>query len=198
MLDLVPFGDDLYFLLADVSGKGIAAALLMAAFRASLLAEIRNHYAIRRIFEKVNRLLYESTDTGKFVTAFYGVLDVKNRVFTFSNAGHNPPLLLRENGTVEWLTEGGLALGILTEATYEERPVPLSTGDVLVLYTDGVTEASTSTGEQYGVKRLEDLVRRLAQEPAAVIVDAIRNEVEAFTGEMHLNDDLTLVVARLV
>ncbi|MEP7029094.1 MAG: PP2C family protein-serine/threonine phosphatase, partial [Candidatus Eisenbacteria bacterium] len=197
--DFIPIVDNqLGLAIGDVSGKGIAAALLMAAFRASLLAEIRNHYAIRRIFEKVNRLLYESTDTGKFVTAFYGVLDVKNRVFTFSNAGHNPPLLLRANGSAEWLTEGGLALGILVDAAYEERPVPLATGDLLVLYTDGVTEASTSTGEQYGVQRLEDLVRSLATQPAAEIVEAIRLDVEAFTGEMHLNDDLTLVVARLV
>ncbi len=197
--DFIPIVDNqLGLAIGDVSGKGIAAALLMAAFRASLLAEIRNHYAIRRIFEKVNRLLFESTDTGKFVTAFYGVLDVKNRVFTFSNAGHNPPLLLRANGTAEWLTEGGLALGILTEATYEERPVPLAAGDVLVLYTDGVTEASNSDEDQYGVKRLEDLVRKLAHEPARLIVNAIREEVEAFTGDRHLNDDLTLVVARLV
>jgi phosphoserine phosphatase RsbU/P len=197
--DFIPIVDNqLGLAIGDVSGKGIAAALLMAAFRASLLAEIRNHYAIRRIFEKVNRLLYESTDTGKFVTAFYGVLDVKNRVFTFSNAGHNPPMLLRANGTVEWLTEGGLALGILAEAGYEERPVPLATGDMLVLYTDGVTEAQTLTGDQYGVKRLEDLVRRLKDRPAVEIVEAIKSEVEAFTGEAHLNDDLTLVVARLV
>jgi sigma-B regulation protein RsbU (phosphoserine phosphatase) len=197
--DFIPIVDNqLGLAIGDVSGKGIAAALLMAAFRASLLAEIRNHYAIRRIFEKVNRLLYESTDTGKFVTAFYGVLDVKNRVFTFANAGHNPPLLLRANGTAEWLTEGGLALGILSEATYEERPVPLATGDVLVLYTDGVTEASNVTEEQYGVRRLEDLVRKLSDQPAREIVSAIVTEVEAFTGERHLNDDLTLVVARLV
>jgi len=197
--DFIPIVDNqLGLAIGDVSGKGIAAALLMAAFRASLLAEIRNHYAIRRIFEKVNRLLYESTDTGKFVTAFYGVLDVKNRVFTFSNAGHNPPLLLRANGSVEWLSEGGLALGILTDAAYEERPVPLATGDVLVLYTDGVTEASNATGEQYGVNRLEDLVRARATESARAIVEAIVEEVEAFTGDLHLNDDLTLVVARLV
>jgi sigma-B regulation protein RsbU (phosphoserine phosphatase) len=197
--DFIPIVENqLGLAIGDVSGKGIAAALLMAAFRASLLAEIRNHYAIRRIFEKVNRLLYESTDTGKFVTAFYGVLDVKNRVFTFSNAGHNPPLLLRANGTAEWLTEGGLALGILSEATYEERPVALASGDMLVLYTDGVTEASNVTGEQYGVKRLEDLVRARASEPARALVEAIREEVEAFTGDRHLDDDLTLVVARLV
>ena len=184
--------------IGDVSGKGVAAALLMAAFRASLLAEIRNHFAIRRILQKVNRLLYESTDDGKFVTAFYGVLDAKNRVFTFSNAGHNPPLLLRAGGTVEWLSEGGLPLGVLEEATYEERPVPLATGDVLVLYTDGVTEASNDVEEQYGTERLEALVRRHAGGSSADMVEAIRSEVDAFTGDRHLNDDLTVVVARLV
>jgi sigma-B regulation protein RsbU (phosphoserine phosphatase) len=197
--DFIPIVDNqLGLAIGDVSGKGVAAALLMAAFRASLLAEIRNHYAIRRILEKVNRLLYESTDPGKFVTAFYGVLDVKNRVFTFANAGHNPPLLLRVNGTVEWLSEGGLPLGVLSDSAYEERPIALSTGDVLVLYTDGVTEAQNAAAEQYGVKRLEDLVREIATRPAVEIVDAIRTQVEAFTGEVHLNDDLTLVVARLV
>ncbi len=183
--------------IGDVSGKGVAAALLMAAFRASLLAEIRNHFAIRRILQKVNRLLFESTDAGKFVTAFYGVLDAKNRVFTFANAGHNPPLLLRANGTVEWLSEGGLPLGVMEEATYEERPVPLGVGDVLVLYTDGVTEASDESEEQFGVERLEALVRRHAASPAAELVEAIRHDVEACTGERHLNDDLTVVVARL-
>jgi phosphoserine phosphatase RsbU/P len=184
--------------IGDVSGKGVAAALLMAAFRASLLAEIRNHFAIRRILKKVNRLLYESTDDGKFVTAFYGVLDAKNRVFTFANAGHNPPLLLRANGTVEWLSEGGLPLGVMEDAKYEERPVALATGDVLVLYTDGVTEASNDIEDQYGVERLEALVRKNATRPAAEIVEALRDEVVTFTGARHLNDDLTVVVARLV
>ena len=197
--DYIPIVDNqLGLAIGDVSGKGIAAALLMAAFRASLLAEIRNHYAIRRILQKVNRLLYESTDTGKFVTAFYGVLDAKNRVFTFSNAGHNPPLLLRADGRNEWLTEGGLALGVLEDAQYEERPVPLSLGDVIVLYTDGVTEAMDAQEEQYGTQRLETLARSLAKGPAQELVAAIVGDVERFTGERHLNDDLTLVVARVV
>jgi len=184
--------------ICDVSGKGVAAALLMAAFRASLLAEIRNHYAIRRILQKVNRLLFESTEPGKFVTAFYGVLDAKNRVFTFSNAGHNPPLLLHADGRAEWLTEGGLPLGVLEDSSYEERPTPLASGDVLVLYTDGVTEAANEHEEEFGVERLERLVRETARRPAAEIVEAIRTQVNAFTGARHLNDDLTLLVARLV
>ncbi len=197
--DFIPIVEhQLGLAVGDVSGKGVAAALLMAAFRASLLAEIRNHYAIRRILQKVNSLLFESTDPGKFVTAFYGVLDVKNRVFTFSNAGHNPPLLLHASGEAEWLIEGGLALGVLADAEYEERPVPLAVGDVMVLYTDGVTEASNMVEEQYGVKRLEDLVRALRDRPAEEIVHAIRDRVEEFSQDRHLNDDLTVVVARLV
>src|SRR5439155_20893808 len=93
--------------IADVSGKGIPAALLMAGFRMSLLAEIRNEFAIRAVMRKVNSLVYESTDRHKFVTAFYGVLDFRNRVLTFSNAGHNPPILMRADGTVVNLVDGG-------------------------------------------------------------------------------------------
>ncbi|MFH0778284.1 MAG: SpoIIE family protein phosphatase, partial [Candidatus Eisenbacteria bacterium] len=126
--------------IADVSGKGIPASLIMASFRASLRAEIRNNYAIRTIFRKTNALLYESTETGRFVTAFYGVLDTKNKVLTFSNAGHNPPILLRSGGGMELLSEGGTILGILPDSAYEERPISLGSGDVLALYTDGVVE----------------------------------------------------------
>jgi sigma-B regulation protein RsbU (phosphoserine phosphatase) len=196
--DFIPIVDNqLGLAIGDVSGKGVAAALLMAAFRASLLAEIRNHYAIRRILQKVNRLLFESTESGKFVTAFYGVLDVKNRVFTFSNAGHNPPLVLRASGEVEWLTEGGLALGVLPDATYEERPIALTKGDVLVLYTDGVTEASNEDHEEFGIERLEALVRAHRALPAGELLEAIREAVVTFTGDRHLDDDLTLIVGRL-
>ncbi|MCK4656140.1 MAG: SpoIIE family protein phosphatase, partial [candidate division Zixibacteria bacterium] len=122
--------------IADVSGKGMPASLIMAAFRASLIAEIRNNYAIRTILQKVNRLLNESIDSGNFVTAVYGVLDSKNRIFTFSNAGHNPPILIRKDGSYEELTEGGLALGIIDNRTYEERPVYIAPGDLIVCFTD--------------------------------------------------------------
>jgi len=119
--------------IADVSGKGIPAALLMAGFRMSLLAEIRNEYAIRAVMRKVNQLLHESTERDRFVTAFYGVLDWRNSMLIFSNAGHNPPMLLRADGTGEELSEGGVALGVLEDTHYEERPVALHPGDVLVM-----------------------------------------------------------------
>src|SRR5207247_7973130 len=99
--------------IADVSGKGIPAALLMAGFRMSLLAEIRNEFAIRAVMRKVNQLLHESTERDRFVTAFYGVLDWKHRALMFSNAGHNPPLLRRADGRIEVLAEASVALGVL-------------------------------------------------------------------------------------
>src|SRR5262249_32637846 len=145
--------------IADVSGKGIPAALLMAGFRMSLLAEIRNEFAIRAVMRKVNQLLHESTERDRFVTAFYGVLDWRNSVLIFSNAGPNPPLLIRGNDTTEELSDGGVALGVLEDTTYEERPVALGYGDVVVMYTDGVSEALNETNEEFGPQRIEQVVR---------------------------------------
>lgn len=183
--------------ISDVSGKGIPAALLMAAYRASLLAEIRNHYTLRSIFAKVNTLLHESTDRGKFVTAFYGVLDSKNHVFTFSNAGHDPPLLRHADGSVESLTEGGLALGVLPDSRYEERPFGVRPGDILLLFTDGVSEATSSSGEQFGPGRLEQLLAEVESKSARGIVDAVVEGVTAFAGGTGaLSDDLTVVCVK--
>jgi len=182
--------------IADVSGKGIPAALLMAGFRMSLLAEIRNEFAIRAVMRKVNSLLHESTERDRFVTTFYGVLDFKHSVLIFSNAGHDPPILMRSDGSTELLSEGGVALGVLPDARYEERPVALRPGDVLVFYTDGVSEAESAGGEQFGTQRLEDVVRANASRPAAQILEAIEQAVVAWAGERGPTDDLTLVVLK--
>ena len=181
---------------ADVSGKGIPAALLMAGFRMSLLAEIRNEFAIRAVMRKANGLLHESTERDKFVTAFYGVLDWRNSILIFSNAGHNPPLVLHADGTTEQLLDGGLALGVLPDSVYEERPIALRQGDVLVFYTDGVSEAENEAGEQFGEERLEQVARAHAHEPAAALLAAIVDAVVVWTGERGPTDDLTLIVVR--
>lgn len=183
--------------IADVSGKGIPAALIMAGFRMCLLAEIRNEFAIRAVMHKVNSLLYESTGRDKFVTAFYGVLDFQNRVLISSNAGHNPPILFRARGPIEYLADGGVALGVLPDARYEEKPVFLEHGDVLVLYTDGVTEAESPNGEQFGHTRLEACVRRLLGSSSQQIMDGIVEEVRVFGAERGPSDDLTLMVVRV-
>ena len=183
--------------IADVSGKGIPAALIMAGFRMSLLAEIRNDFAIRAVMRKVNSLLYESTDSDKFVTAFYGVLDLKSRVLTFANAGHNPPMLLRRDGTSQHLHEGGVALGVLPDAQYDERPQALQPGDVLVLYTDGVSEAMSPGGDQFGEERIQDSIRRLQDRSAAEIVEGLVASVTEWC-EGRSSDDLTLLVLKVL
>ncbi len=182
--------------IADVSGKGIPAALLMAGFRMSLLAEIRNEFALRAVMRKANQLLHESTERDKFVTAFYGVLDWRNGVLIFSNAGHNPPFLLHRDGTHHRLEDGGLALGVLPDSRYEERPIALRDGDVLVHYTDGVSEAENAAGEPFGDERIERTVRAHADEPAATILRELVAAVREWAGERGPTDDLTLLVAR--
>jgi len=182
--------------IADVSGKGIPAALLMAGFRMCLLAEIRNEFAIRAVMRKVNRLLHESTEPGRFVTAFYGLLDWRNGVFTFANAGHNPPLLIRPDGSSEVLSEGGVALGVLEDTRYEERPLALGDGDVVVLYTDGVSEAEDERGELFGPERIEQVVRAHPGHTARELLQDILAAVLDWSGARGPGDDLTLLVMR--
>ncbi|MEK7775405.1 MAG: GAF domain-containing SpoIIE family protein phosphatase [Candidatus Zixiibacteriota bacterium] len=182
--------------IGDVSGKGIPAALIMASFRASLIAEIRNNYSIRTICRKVNSLLYESTNPETYVTAVYGVLDSKNHMFTFANCGHNPPFLLRADGSVEYLREGGPILGMTTESKYEERPLFLNKGDIIVLYTDGVTEVFDEKGKEFGLDNLIALVRQHQKESAPDIQRAILDTTRTFASQEHVFDDLTMVVIK--
>ncbi len=184
--------------IADVSGKGIPAALIMASFRASLIAEIRNNYALRVIMEKVNRLLCERNDESRFVTAIYGVLDTKNRVLTFCNAGHNPGILRRADGTILFLKEGGTALGIFKDSKYEERAVSLAAGDLLVFYTDGVTEAIGRDGSMFEIDRLIDLLHSTVGRSAKDIVAAVQEAIQAFVDPEAAVDDITMVVIRIL
>ncbi len=181
---------------ADVSGKGIPAALIMAAFRASLIAEVRNNYAIRTVFAKVNKLLWESIEIDRFVTAIYGVLDIRERKYTYVNAGHNAGLLYRAaSDSFETLDSTGPLLGTLETATFKERQVEIRSGDILCLYTDGITESMSPGKELFGEERLRDVVRARKGGTAAEIVRGIRETIGAFTGS-EPDDDLTLVVVR--
>ncbi|MDP2960475.1 MAG: SpoIIE family protein phosphatase [candidate division Zixibacteria bacterium] len=197
--DFIPIIEDqIGIVIGDVSGKGIPAALIMASFRASLKAEIRNNYAIGTIFFKVNNLLYESIERENYVTAVYGVLDIKNRAFTFSNAGHNPPILRRKEGTIEYLTEGGVALGILQNHDYKEMVLGLNPGDLILFYTDGVTEAKNKAGEEFGTKRLEKILLENSNLKAREIQNKIFEEVKDFTENKPGQDDLTMIVIKVL
>jgi sigma-B regulation protein RsbU (phosphoserine phosphatase) len=182
--------------IADVSGKGIPAALIMASYRASLIAEIRNNYAIRSICQKVNNLLCESLEPGNFVTAIYGVLDSKNSIFTFSNCGHNPGLLIRSDDSVAELTEGGMLLGVRPDCKYEERPIYIDKGDILCLYTDGLTEAVNDSDDQFETDRMIEVLKRYrdlsAREIGAKMIDAVKT----FCSNGHIIDDLTIIIIK--
>ena len=184
--------------IADSSGKGIPAALIMAAFRASLIAEIRNNYSLHVVMQKVNQLLCEGNEKTRFVTAVYGVLDAKSRVFTFSNAGHNPGILRQANGNTMLLDALGTALGIFRDARYEERVIGLHPGDVLLLYTDGVPDVVGKDGEMFDLDRLIDLVHKHAKLSAASILENIRRDVMEFADPLAPVDDFTMVAVKVL
>jgi sigma-B regulation protein RsbU (phosphoserine phosphatase) len=194
--DFIPItGTDLGVAIGDVAGKGIVAAILMASFRASLRLESRSNYAISTILHKVNRFLHESNPPEEFVTAFYGVIDRRHHVLTYSNAGHNPPYIVRAGHDIP-LDVGGLVLGSFLEAEYQEARVDLHPGDVLIFYTDGVTESRNESGEEFGVPRLLELVRTYRNLNAMDMVRRICREVQRFQSEAFAQDDLTLSVVK--
>lgn len=195
--DFIPIVENQFGIaIGDVSGKGIPASLIMAAFRASLKAEIRNNFAIRAILRKVNALLYESIDRDRFVTAVYGVLDAKNRVLTFSNAGHNVPILRRATGKVEYLREGGAALGAIADSVYEERPISLASGDILVFYTDGVTEVLDEDGHEFGEEGLLRSLEMAKHLSSKEIINFIVDRTSRFTAKDGEADDWTMITIK--
>ena len=189
---------DMGVAIGDVAGHGVGAALLMANFRACLRIESRNNFAIRTILGKVNDYLYETNLPDSFVTAVYGVLDRKHHTFSYSNAGHNPPLRMRKDGSVEWLEVGGLILGAFPKVVYKETTIALHPGDVLVFYTDGVTEAHDADDNEFGLEKLVDLVRTHRNLPAAQMVRRIADTVRDYQSTGSTQDDLTLSIIKYV
>jgi phosphoserine phosphatase RsbU/P len=174
-----------------VSGKGVPAALLMAVTRTLLRACAQRGAAPGSCLEEVNRLLLRDTSSERFVTLFYAVLDAQRGELSYANGGHNPPLLLRANGTVEELPKGGLVVGIVPGATYETRSVPFHPGDQLFLYTDGISEAMNARREQFSSPRLLEVLSQSSgvspEELVRRVVDAVRH----FTAGAAQSDDLT-------
>src|SRR5213595_2799124 len=145
------YDDQIGIVIADVSGKGVPAALLMAFLRASLRAATHIGYAPHISMSKVNYLLWESIESNQFVTAFYGILDATNRTLAYANAGHNPPLLIAADGSARFDERGGVPLGMFRDTRYYKHYLTIAPGELLVLYTDGVTEATNPAGEEYGL-----------------------------------------------
>ncbi|HEX9190004.1 MAG TPA: GAF domain-containing SpoIIE family protein phosphatase [Vicinamibacteria bacterium] len=195
--DYVPLeGGRLGVVVADVSGKGIPAALIMATFRAALRTEMRRHAEVPAVAAELNRVVMESRDASRFVTTVCGVLEQGSGLFTYVNCGHNPPLLLRASGEAETLQEGGPALGIIADQRFESGAVCVGPGDCLVLFTDGVVEPADGGDVEFGVERLAAAVRGAGQGRAE---DALRSVIDAthgFSGRDEYEDDFTLVVLK--
>ena len=186
-------GNRLHLAIGDVSGKGVPAALLMSSLRAALRSNVQHLDSPAQVLERINDLLYESTSPEKFATFFYGSLDTERHELIYANAGHNYPILVRADGTTTELADGGLVLGIAPGVAYRDGRVALAPGDLLFLYTDGVTEASDGDDE-FGPERLHALLATVAGHPSPAIVDRVLTEVRAFTQGADFGDDVTMLL----
>jgi sigma-B regulation protein RsbU (phosphoserine phosphatase) len=195
--DYVPLnGARLGLVVADVSGKGIPAALIMATFRAALRTEMRRRSSLRAVAAQLNAAVLEFRDAARFVTAFCGVLEATSGRMTYVNCGHNPPLLLRGGGGRDMLRPGGAALGLFAGERFKTGTARLERGDSLVLYTDGVVEPENERAAEFGEERLEAAIRAVAGRPASEALRSVIEATQAFSGRDRYDDDFTLVVVR--
>ena len=194
--------------LADVAGKGIAAALVMAVVQASLrIIADEGNVSLPELAAKMNRFLHRSTGFNSYATFFYAQLDEDKRQLRYVNAGHNPPYLVRalppsprENDSsapIEELATGGMIIGMFPVANYEESVIDLRPGDLLMAFTDGVTEALNPAEEEFGDERLKELIRRVARLPVTEITATISQELRDWISTAPQHDDLTFVVMKV-
>jgi len=195
--DFVPIQDQhLGIVIADVSGKGIPGAILMAATRAILRGHIDTVFAARDIVAQANLSLCRDIAEDQFVTLFYGALDTVSRRFTYCNAGHVPPLLFRD-GQHRELFEGGLVLGVEPDFPYEERQFTFRKGDVIVFLTDGLTETMDPDGNTFGTQRVVEATRPHLGRSARVLLDMIWQAVRDFARGAPARDDFTIIILKV-
>ncbi|HUV13238.1 MAG TPA: PP2C family protein-serine/threonine phosphatase, partial [Acidobacteriota bacterium] len=180
--------------IGDVSGKGLGPSLLMATLRAFFCSQLRLGGSLPELFQDLSSFIFESSSYGTFITFFYGELDPSTGSFRFANAGHNAPLIVGSG--VKTLPATGLPLGIFPERGYEEGETRLDSGDVLVLFTDGVTERMNREDDEFGESRLRDAVQGARGLSAQGILDTMRTSIKDFGGQTMLQDDMTLVILR--
>jgi phosphoserine phosphatase RsbU/P len=192
--DTLAFGNGLGVSIADIAGKGLPAALLMSNLQAAVRAFAQETAAPASICSSVNRLLCRNMASGRFATFCYARVDPAGHRIVYANAGHNPPLLVRSNGSIERLSEGGMVLGVFPDNHYEQAELALGSGDRLLFYTDGITEARNSAGDEYEEERLAAAALASRTLPAEAMKDALLDDVNRFSGG-RFDDDATLIVA---
>lgn len=192
--DVIPLSKDkLAICIADVAGKGISAALLMANVQAAVRAFAAGDVPPSRVCTQLNSVLCTNTAPDKFATLFYGVLDAKARTLQYTNAGHPRPVLIRENGQTAHLENGGALLGVFPKWKYEDSVVQLERGDLLLLFTDGITEATALNGEEFGEERLITATQTAQQCPLQGLQLDVLGHVKEFCNS-QMNDDATLLM----
>ncbi len=195
--DFIDLGrGDVGFTIADVVGKGLPAALIMASVRSALRVYAAGQTDIRHIISSVNQHMCRDTLPGEFVTAFYGRLDARGRRLTYVNAGHDPPLMLRGDSLRE-LGTGGMVIGVIPDAEYDQESIDLQPNDIIVFYTDGVVDALDFEGHSFGRERLRKSVFKYRNCSANEMAQQIKWDTRRFAGLAEQNDDITLVVAKI-
>jgi serine phosphatase RsbU (regulator of sigma subunit) len=189
-------GDEQVIVIADVSGKGMAASLLAASFDAMLMGPIEVGHPPDQICSKIARRLYMKTPPERYVTAFIAAIDPRTGALSYTNAGHNAGLLFRRDGSVERLEANGMPLGLFPVVEYDRVETMLAPGELVLLYTDGITEAANPHGEEYGLERLQAVVGRHKGEPLVAIAVAIEASIEVFVDGTPFGDDRTMVMLR--
>ncbi|HLH03568.1 MAG TPA: PP2C family protein-serine/threonine phosphatase [Bryobacteraceae bacterium] len=193
--------DSLGIALADVAGKGIPAALIMSVVQASLrILATESHMPLPELVAKLNRFLHRSTGVSSYATFFYAQLNETTRELRYVNAGHNPPVLVRlraHENNLEELATGGMIIGMFSQAQYQEAQLVLEPGDVLVAFTDGVTEALNDAEEEFGEERLKALLCRLAHLPVHEMARHISAELKQWIGTAPQHDDLTFLILKV-
>ncbi len=197
--DYLPLPDGrLLVALADVSGKGAPAALLMSSLRASLHSMLDDRTDLAHLAGRINRFVYASTSASEFVTLFFGMIDGRTGRCTYVNAGHEYPFLVRSDGHLERLTDGGLLMGTFPDAKYVEATVTLEPGDLLFLFTDGLTEAHGPGEQMFGERRCEECLRMHARQDPDQLLQAALSSVDDFVRGAEAADDITLLAIRKV
>jgi serine phosphatase RsbU (regulator of sigma subunit) len=197
--DFFPYGTSrIAMVLGDVSGKGMPASLLMMGLQARVQVLIEEPKSLAEVMTRLNRITSANCPANRFISLFFCILDGDTGDLTFCNAGHNPPLIIRANGTYEQLKGGGPVLGILASIDYKEYHAKLDEGDVLVIYSDGVTEANNPAGDEFEIPGLADTVIRHRTAQSAEIISQINKDLVVYTAGAPPADDVTLIVARRV
>lgn len=197
---LDPEKTKLAFVIADVSGKGVPAALFMTVTRTLLRANAYNHIdSPGDCLTKVNNILQRDNTNVMFVTTYYAILDISTGTITFSNAGHNPPHLVRSKGGIENMTKShGMALGVMEDIKYGQDQITLAEGDIFFLYTDGVTEAETVDGSFYGDERLTTNLEKYRNLAGSELINTIRTDISTFAAGCPQSDDITMFSIRFL